>query len=143
MSEAADLEAGVRAYLLSDSALNALVEGRIFGGELPAAQTKFMPRRALVIKGSGGASLTGGSYVEHDTERLDLFAFGATPREAGLVMRPAALAMKRLKRSVHAGVLLHWARNAGGSSSGREPGTEWPRKFQSFQVHHGLVAVSN
>lgn len=143
MTEAADLEQGVRAYLLTDAVLSALVTDRIFAGGLPASQTKFMPRPALVIRSSGGASLNAASKVEHDTQRLDFFSFGATRRVAGMIMRTAALTMKRLDRSVHGGVLLHWAQNAGGSSQGVEPGTEWPRQFQSFQVYHGLVSVSS
>ncbi|MDZ4306983.1 hypothetical protein, partial [Allopontixanthobacter sp.] len=68
--------------------------------------------------------------------------FGETPHEAARVMAAAALAMRRLRRSVHAGVLLHWAESAGGASAGREPQTEWPRQFQSFQVFHALETVS-
>lgn len=141
MPEAADLEGGLRAFLLADVVTNAVTGGRIFGGELPATETASMPRPAIVIKASGGVQLLGESYVEHDTQRVDLFAFGATPAIAALVMRTAALALRNLTRSVHAGCLIHWANSAGGSNAGREPVTEWPRQFQSFQVMHGLVAI--
>lgn len=142
MSEPADLEAGLRAFLLADVALSALVGTRVFGGELPADQTAAMPRQCIVIKGSGGVSLTGNTSNEHDTERVDLRSFGATPREASIVARTAALAMKRMTRSVHGEVLLHWANVASGAIPGREPGTEWPFRNQSFQVLHHLTTVS-
>lgn len=139
---AADPEAALVAYLKADADLVALVAAYVFAGELPANITKLMPRKALVLRASGGVSLTGDSFVEHDTGRFDLFAFGETPKEASLVMRTAELAMKRLRRSVHANTLLHWAKPAGGGISGREPQTEWPRQFQSFQLFYALEAVA-
>lgn len=139
---AADPIAALAAYLKADAALTALLGARVFGGELPVGETASMPRKALVLRPSGGVSLTSGSQVEHDTVRIDLFAFGETPKEAGRVMATATLAMRRLRRSVHAGVLLHWVNSAGGASSGREPQTEWPRQFQSFQLFHSLETVS-
>lgn len=141
MSEMADLEAGLRAYLLDDPATFAATGGRIFGGELPAAETASMPRTAIVIKTSGGISLTGESTNEHDTQRVDVLTYGPTPNAAAGVMRTAAYALRNLRRSVHAGCLIHWANAASGSLPGREPVTEWPRQFQSFQVMHGLVAI--
>ncbi|MFA6219592.1 MAG: hypothetical protein WC692_07405 [Erythrobacter sp.] len=141
MAEAADLEGGLVAYLGSVALLAALVDIWVFGGELPARMAKDMPRKAIVVKASGGVSLTGQSYLDHDTQRVDVFAFGETPREAARVMRVAALALRELRRSVHAGCLIHWVNAASGSLAGREPVTEWPRQFQSFQVMHGLYQV--
>ena len=83
-----------------------------------------------------------GSNVEHDTLRLDLFAFGATPAEAGQVMHAAALRLKRVQREVWASTLLHWVQSAGGFASGREPDTDWPRVFQSFQTLYAMETVS-
>lgn len=128
--------------LLADSTVQASVDDRAFGGELPAGEAKHMPRRALVLRPSGGASLTGRSNVEHDTQRVDLFAYGATPREAAQVMAAAALCLRRVNRQVAADTLVHWVQSAGGFSSGREPDTDWPRVFQSFQVFHALESVS-
>ncbi len=141
MPEAADLEAGLVAFLKADVATNAVTAGRIFGGELPEAEAASMPRTAIVLRASGGVSLTGESHLEHDTQRIDVFAFAATTRAAASVMRTAALALRSLRRSVHAGCLIHWANSASSSIAGREPVTEWPRQFQSFQVMHGLVAI--
>lgn len=141
MPEAADLEGALVAYLKTSTVLTGLLGTRVFAGELPASETEPMPRKAIVLRGSGGISLTGGSYLAHDAQRIDVFAFGETPFEAGRVMRAASLFLRSLRRSVHAGVLLHWANPASGASPDREPGTEWPRQFQSFQVMHGLEAV--
>lgn len=141
MSDPADLEGGVVAYLKADTATAALVSTRVFGGELPASETASMPRGAIVARASGGVSLTGDSTLEHDTQRVDVFAFGPTPRKAARVMRAAVLALRRLTPGVYAGCFIHWANPASGSIAGREPVTEWPRQFQSFQVMHGLVAI--
>lgn len=138
---AADIEAGLVAFLKADTATNAVTGGRVFGGELHPDETALMPRTAIVIKASGGIQLNAGSFVETDSQRVDLFTFGKTPSAAGAVMRTAALALRRLRRGVYGGVLIHWATAASGSLSGREPVTEWPRQFQSFQVMHGLVAI--
>lgn len=141
MSEIADLEGALVAYLKTSTWLTALLGTRIFGGELPEAETASMPRHAIVVRASGGLSLTGESFLEHDTQRVDVFAFGPTPREATRVMRAAAYHLRGLTRSVHAGCLLHWANAASGTLAGREPETEWPRQFQSFQVMHGLLTI--
>ena len=128
--------------LLDDAATTARVAARVFGGELPAGEAASMPRQALMIRPSGGVSMTGDSYVEHDTQRIDLFAYGATPGEAAALMDVAALALRRIRRQVAAGTLVHWCQAAGGFSSGREPDTEWPRVWQSFQLLYALESVA-
>ncbi|MEL7447108.1 MAG: DUF3168 domain-containing protein [Pseudomonadota bacterium] len=142
MAEAADPIAGLVAFLSADAALGALLDLGVFGGELPPDQTALMPARAVVIKSSGGVSTMADGYSAHDTQRVDVFGFGRTPHEAGQVRSAAALALRNLRRSVHAGTLLHWAKTASGPIPGREPQTEWPREFQSFQIFHGLEAVT-
>jgi hypothetical protein len=138
----ADPIAGLAGILLADAGVAALAGVRVFGGELPKAEAQFMPRAALVVAPSGGISLTGGSYAEHDTGRVDLFAYGATQHEATLLLASAAIAMRRIKRAVSAGVLIHWAQPAGGGTDGRDPALAWPRAFQSFQVFYALEEVT-
>ena len=117
MAEAADLEAGLVAWLKADVDLAALVGALVFGGEMPAREAANMPRKALVLKGSGGVSITGHSNALHDSQRVDLHGFGETPHEAARVIRTAALAMRKIDRVVSAGVLLHWANTAGGATA--------------------------
>jgi len=139
--EPADLEAGVVAFLKSRATLVPLVGERVFAGELPENQAAAMPRKAIVLKSSGGVSITGNSFVLQDAQRIDVFAFGETPHEAAKLMRVIALELKLLRRSVHAGVLLQSANTASGASGDREPQVEWPRMFQSFQIFHALTKV--
>jgi hypothetical protein len=119
------------------------VGGRIYAGQLHPDETANMPRPAIVIKTSGGVSLTGESNLEHDTERFDVFAFGATPYEAATVLRRAAHDLRALKRGVYGGVGIHWVNRAGGSIPGREPVVEWPRRTQAFQALYALNQVQS
>lgn len=143
MSEPADLEAGLVAYLAAQATLAALVDGRIYGEQLPPDQTASMPRPAIVIKASGGVSTTGASKLEHDTQRVDVFAFGRTPHEASGVLRQAAHELRHLERGVYGGVGIYWVNRAGGLLSTREPGTEWPRASQAFQALYALKKVQS
>lgn len=138
----ADPVGATRDILAADAGIAALAGDRVFGGELPAGEADSMPRRALVVKPSGGISITGGSGVEHDTQRVDLFAYGATPKQAADLVSLAALVLRRVDRVVAAGTLVHWYQPAGGYSSSREPDTDWPRAFMSFQIFHALESVA-
>lgn len=143
MTAPAILEVGVRAYLLAQSGFSAMVEGRVYAAEMPDAESRNQPRRALLIRASGGASLTGQSTMEHDARRIDVFAYGPTPLAAANVMAMADLLLRRLKRGVYDDVLIHCVNSAGGAAQDREPGTEWPRHFQSFQALYALNQVQS
>lgn len=138
----ADLVAALVALLLADAGVAALAGAYVFGAELPAGVTDEMPRKALVVVPSGGVSLTGASYVAHDTQRIDLFAFGATPIEAEALLQAGTEALRGIRRVVSAGVLIHWAQTAGGFALARDPDAAWPRAFRSFQVFHALEAAA-
>lgn len=137
----ADWIAALVELLKADAGISAAVGARVFGGELPAEEAASMPRQALVLEPSGGPSLTGRSFVQHDTSRFDLLAYGATSREAGQLADQAALVLRNMRRGVWANVLIHWVQPAGGSSSGRDAALAWPRAFRSFQVLHSLQEI--
>lgn len=138
----ADVVGALVEILKADGNVAARAGDRVFGGEVPQREARHMPRQALLVKPSGGVSLTGGSYAEHDTQRIDLFGYGATPMEAAELVGIAALVMRRVNRAVAADTLIHWCQPAGGFSSGREPNTDWPRVFMSFQVFAALESVA-
>lgn len=138
----ADPVGAVVAILLADAAIAALVGTHGFGGELPAAQTAAMPRAAFVVKASGGVAINGQGFAEYDTQRVDLYAFGRTPAEAAALADLCGLKLRRARSQVAAGTLVHWVQSAGGYASGREPVTDWPRAWRSFQVCSALVKVS-
>jgi hypothetical protein len=53
------------AHLTADPQVSALVADRVFGGELPAEETQAMPRKAIVVRSSGGAQQLGQGYQQH------------------------------------------------------------------------------
>ncbi len=101
-----------------------------------------MPRMAVVVQPSGGATLTENSYVEHATQRFDVFSYGETPFESERVRRVVFDALKALQRVVSAGVLIHWCDPAGGFANLRDPGTKWPVNFQSFQAFYAETVAA-
>lgn len=139
----ADADAiGALVELLADfSGTAALADIHIYGGELPADLAGLMPRGALLIKPSGGVSMMTGSFVEHDTQRVDITAYGRTLAEAAELMRAVTYALRNVRREIWAGTLIHWVESAGGFLSGREAQTEWPRVWRSFQIFHALESV--
>ncbi len=113
----------------------------VFGVELPETAVARMPIRALLIQPAGGVSLTAGSDADVETLRIDLKAFAATPFEANELRRRAARILRRIRRRVEGGVLVHWADTAGGFFAARERDGLWPQSFQSFQVFYSEEVI--
>lgn len=137
----ADVIGAIVALLAADAGVAALVENRVFGGELPDDETQHMPRRALVVQPSGGVALTAGSYAEVSSPRIDITAYGATHLEADQLRGAAEIVLIRVRRQVSARVLIHWVESAGGPFGARDPNFAWPQATQPFQVFHSLQEV--
>lgn len=134
----ADIIGAITEWLKADPDVAGLAAARVFGGELPDEESKSMPRAAIVIRPSGGASLAGGSYARHDTQRVDLLAYDKTPAAANALARLARRSLTSLRRSVVAGCLIHWIEASGGFTAGRDRDAAWPVAFQSFQAFYAL-----
>lgn len=141
-TEHVDILGALRALLNADPDIAAATDGRVFAGELPTAETGLMPRGCIVLAASGGPSITAGSHVEADTQRVDVNAYAGTPRAAAALANMAVLRLRRIRREVHDGVLIHWAQSAGGFSNARDPDFDWPRAFASMQIFHALIRAS-
>lgn len=139
MSE--DIIGALVTFLKTSSDVTALVGDRVFGIELPGAEAASMPRKAVVLSPSGGVSLAAGSYMNHDTQRVDAFSFGETLFEADRVRRAVFDAFRVRRRGVTGTTLIHWIESAGGWVSQRDADEDWPRSWQSFQVYHALEAA--
>lgn len=128
-----DLMAALVTFIKADVTVNTLVAGRVYGGELPREQAELMPRKAIHVQRSGGV---GGdsSYLDIASPRFDFFCYGETPFEAERVWRNLYAALKRMRRNVTSGVLLHHASPAGGSLPLRDPDGGWPINWQPFTV---------
>lgn len=137
----ADIIGAIVERLKAAEEIVALVGDRVYGGEMPPEETAAMPRGAVVIRPSGGSSLTAGSFSKHDTQRFDVLSYGATPAEANRLARFSRAALIAIRRSVVAGCLIHWIEQAGGFTAGRDRDAAWPVAFQSFQAFHALQEV--
>ncbi|RVQ76116.1 DUF3168 domain-containing protein [Sinorhizobium medicae] len=137
----ADILTAIAEILTADGNVAGLAGARVFAGELPANEAGHMPRNAVVILPSGGVSLAAGSFLDHDTQRIDLFSYGATPFEAEALRRLCRRALVRVRRRIVRNCLIHWIEPAGGFTAGRDPDADWPRAFQSYQVFHALQEV--
>ena len=140
-----DMIGALVALLKADTGVAALVDVRVFGLELPAAQASDMPRKGVILRPSGGVSALGG-YVEATAERVDAVSWGETPYEANRVSLAVRAALMRARRQVIAvddtGVLIHSAEEAGGRLSIRDAETNWPAITQAFQILYALKAAA-
>lgn len=127
--------------LKADAPLAALVSDRVYGVELPPSEAETMPRKAVVVRPSGGPSFASGSFIEHDQQRYDVLGYGETVIEAEKVRRAAFDVFRAVRRSVASGTLIHWIEAAGGWATQRESDTAWPLAFQSITVLYAHQAA--
>lgn len=131
----------VVAFLNASAGVTAQVAGRVYGTELEESETPNMPRKAVVVKPTAGAGF-GVGYMAIGTNNYDVWCFGASPFEAGEVRLAVYEALKLLNRKIANQTLLHWAQEAGGAFSFRDPDTDWPVQLQTFQVLAAEVATA-
>lgn len=131
----------LREILGADPVIAAMVGADLFGGELPTEAVARLPRAMVLVQASGGISLTGGSDAEHDTQRIDVTCYGKTAREADVLRQNCALTLRRVRRQVAAGTLIHSINPAGGGLPGRERDGGWPFAMQPFQIFHALEPI--
>ncbi|QXN67997.1 tail protein [Microcystis phage Mwe-Yong1] len=129
----ADIVTAIVDILKADAGVALLCGARVFGGELPAAEAKAMPRYAIVVQPSGGVPFAPGSRVDLEQQRFDVVAYGGTIFEASALRAAAARCLQAVQRQISAGVLVHWVQSAGGMLAGRDRDGQWPYAFQSFQ----------
>lgn len=129
-------------YLLAQSEVAALVGTRVFGMELPDVEATSMPRKCVLINSAGAAvfGMAARSEIPLDSRTKDVRCYGETPYEASRVYNAVNLALKRLRRRLVTppgglgAVLLYSATKIGGPAALREPETEWPVLFSSYNV---------
>lgn len=127
-----DIIAALRRFLLADVDIALLVDDRVFSAELPRSETKHMPRKAVVLRYSGG--MEANTFVPLARPRIDITAYGETYHEAGRVDRAVYSALKALDREVVDTVLLHGAALSGGPLMLRDPQTNWPYQWRSAVI---------
>ena len=136
-----DPVAALVSYLETESTLQFLIEGRVFGEELPAVENAQMPRACIVVMASGGGGNIGSSYQQFGDGRVDVRCYGPSTREAKRLANLVYVAIKTLKRTVEKSCLIHWARLAGGPIKLNDLDTDWPCFWMSWQLLAAEVAA--
>jgi len=131
--------AAVRAFLLADADLAAIVGTRVFVGELPESEIEQMPRATVQLEPGGGM---GNANQLYGDPRIDFYCYGDSPRVAWQVYRALHAALKDLQREVFAETLLHWARESAMGALGRDPEKDWPVTLNSWQVRAAEIAAT-
>jgi len=127
-------------FFESDTAVNTLTSGRIYGAESPFPEADNQARYMLVLRYAPG------SIPEPDVDlfvpRVDFETYGATPLQAGTLYLALHEALKTLSRKVHNSTLLHGAIRRAGPLQQRDPNTHWPFIWSSWHVWVGEAAAS-
>jgi len=132
----ADPIAAIRSALKQDAALGELVQGRVWGMEVPRQEAKSMPRECVVISPAGGpgGSPGGADHIRHQRVRVDLRCYGLTPHRAYRVALALQVAVKAWKRQTVDGVLVQSFVYSAGPFAFRDPDTTWPTVIYTYQV---------
>ena len=135
MSQITDVRAAIVAILKADADVATEVGIRVFGDELPRSETDSMAQKCVVVAPAGGPSpgFSAGT-LPIEVQRLDVFCYAETLYGAEEVRRAVYGALKGIKRITSANVLVHWVRPAGGAVSNRDPVSDWPVCWNSWQV---------
>ena len=139
-----DILEAVRAFLLDQAGVRAVLDGGIYIGELEGAEVPLMPRKAAVIVPAGG--LDNQSYVPIGSPRVDIWCYGKLYSECSdvdLAICDALASMRRTRQAVSSSfVLLQDAFYASGPYTARDPDTGWPIVHRQYTIHAAEIAAS-
>lgn len=131
----------IRAHLLDSMGVTDICDERVFGVEIPEDMNDGMPTPTVVVTRSGGLDVIGQGYQDYGDIRVDVRCYGATPFAAEQLHLEVYAAMKHMRRTTYEGCVLHWARSSGGALNLRDPDTDWPFTFSSWQVLVGELSA--
>ncbi len=129
-------------FLKGEATVTDLAGTRIYGVELPRSESASAPRPSVVLRPSGGTSFASGTYIRHDTQRIDVSCYGETLFEADKLRDAVRDVFGEMRRSKIGSTLIHWVDPAGGWTSNRDTDLDWPVAFQSFQAFYALEAAA-
>lgn len=129
----------LRAYLTAQSQLNTMVGGRIYGHEIPDFESKDMPRKVILINSVGRGNQNTG-YLPLDNTLKDIRCYAESPYESARLYDLVKVIMREMTRTEVlpaaglAPVVLYNAFVVAGGFTNREPDTNWPVTFGTFNV---------
>lgn len=135
MTAITDARAAIIAILTADVVVAAQVGTRVFGDELPQAETDNMPRKCVVVAPAGGTppGFAQGT-LPLEAQTIDTLCYGATLYEAEEVRRAVYAAMVGIERVVKSSVMVHCAAVSGAVMEGRDGDAYWPYKLNGWTV---------
>lgn len=132
MAATTDTVGALVTYLAAQSAISSLLSARVYGLELPKADSDDMPRKAIVIKRAGGIGED--SELDVFMHRLDFRCYGETTFQADRVWRTLRTELRLLTKNVTGSVVLFSASHSAGPFSLRDQPTEWPMVVDTWLV---------
>lgn len=124
---------GVRAILLADAAVTALVSTRVYSGTLPSGTSPLTVGGCIVLNPSGGPA-NPGILGEYGVSRIDTLCYGKDPGNAYNVYLAVYAALKGAASQTIGGVLVHSVNVMSKGALGTDPVTQWPLCLASFSV---------
>jgi len=132
MALAQDAIGALIALLKADGTISALLSTRVYGLELPRADSDNMPRKAIVINSAGGIGES--SYRDIFKYRLDFVCYGETPFEAYETWRTLRSVLREIEKGVTSSTYIYSAEHSAGPFSFRDAETKWPHTIDTWLV---------
>lgn len=145
MSAQPDLIGAIIALIEADTDAATLHAGRVYGGEIPEDQQAVMADECpptVVVRASPGITQFGQAFQQFGDRHLDVFCYGPTPGDAELLWRTIHPVLKQVSHQIWLGCLIYWVKPTGQPVPQRDPDTQWPYVFNSYQTLAAEVAVS-
>ena len=127
------------AALNAETTIDQLVEGRVFGGELPNSEVAAGPRYCIVVQQAGGVGGIGPgarSFLPWRTMRLSIRSYGKTPTDADDLDGRVYDYMTKFHGLVDTDneTILRDAVASGGPLPLRDPDIHWPCVVSMFDL---------
>ncbi len=129
-----DKWAALRTFVLADTEVFNLTEGRVYINEIPEtiieAQDPRNPAKMLVLGMAGGAGKT--DLLPTENANVTALCYGESAFEADKVLRALIQLFLFAKREIIDGVLFHHFNATGGQTPLVDPDIVWPAVAQGF-----------
>lgn len=130
----ADFLSATQTYLLNGLGIN-----DVYALRIPRSVIETMPKQVVLVVGVGGAQTLHNGYNPVGDYRVDIRCLGPD-RDQGfqdamnLWRQIHGLLKNDLKQQVVDGILLYWAKPAGGPVSMIDNATDWPMINSTWQI---------
>lgn len=137
-----DVEAEVRTYLLSQSAVTDQVSTRIWASPgVPREEVTSMPRKAIALYADGGPGAE--AYVPESVATVQIRCYGATMAEAWTVYQAVFGALHRAHhQEPSSGNVILTFHELSHPVSSVEPLTDWPFVLVRYRVRYATDSVT-